>query len=482
MKFNLIIPSVGLGTRFLNSGYKSYKAFIDIFGSPMISYVSRSMGIEINTIIIAAKSKKDVFENYRFADNVKLVFIEDHKNGPSFSIQQISHLLNSNEAYFVAYNDIFWEWDISLLFEFISREDPDGIVFTHCGFHPHLYRNNFSAFCRTHGDNILEIREKASFTDDWMSELLSIGVFYYKTGVLLKESINFQIQNDLKSAAEYYPSLTFNYLIKNNFKIRSFPVSKFVHWGVPEQLDDAIHWFKVFKNSNHNCTFDVLMMMCGTGERMKTVSQTNKAGIEVAEKKMYKYVLEILNCRSYSLLVNDNTIALTENHERKINVEKQTLSQTHSLQLAKKDITKFENTIFASNDCFGFIDYQDLACKIDSDIVLFGFKPSLLQQKLDSAHSYFEIDGEFVSDILIKEITKNGLGLAGLFFVSNGKIFEYIQELDESQNPSFDHFVKFLLSIGKKIKFTIIDDYVHLGSPLELKEFLFWRKFYENFI
>ena len=40
---------------------------------------------------------------------------------------------------------------------------------------------------------------------------------------------------------------------------------------------------------------------------------------------------------------------------------------------------------------------------------------------------------------------------------------------------SFDHFAGYLLSIGKRIKFTIIEDYVHLGTPEEFKEFVYWQ-------
>ncbi|MDD2385284.1 MAG: hypothetical protein PHP52_00715 [Bacteroidales bacterium] len=480
MKYNLIIPSVGTGKRYENAGYLIFKPLIEIFGKKMIEYVTDSFPIEINVIIIAADSKKKLLSNITFPKNYYLLYIEDHKNGPAYSIQKALPILNSDEAFFVAYNDIVWDWDFELLMDYITVNNPDGLVFTHQGFHPHLYNNNFSAFCKTEGNEIIEIREKSSFTNDWMNENLSVGVFYFKNKKILKDSINSVINNKQRVASEYYPSLAFNYLISSGLRVIKYDVSNFVHWGVPEQLEDVLHWERVFNNENLKHEIKICMMMCGTGERMKVVSEVNKAGITIQGDKMCNYVFKKFNSKNNCLIVNDDTLSLAEGEAEIINIHVHTKSQTETLLQAFSFVLNTKNIIFTSNDCFGFIDSHKLLELLDSDLVLFGFKASLLQQKQDSSHTYFETDGDLVSEILIKTKSKTGFGLAGLFYVPDGKIFQYLSDLDLQINHSFDHFAKYLLSIGKRIKFIIIEDYVHLGTPEEYKEFLFWEKKHEK--
>jgi len=223
--------------------------------------------------------------------------------------------------------------------------------------------------------------------------------------------------------------------------------------------------------------------MCGTGERMKTISTINKAGIVVSDKmKMYQYVISRFGSKNVSLIVNDFVKGIANAGETKININKQTISQTDSLCNAIPYIRDMQRVIFTSNDCFGQIDYEELDRLNEADIVLFGFKPSLMQQKQDSAHTYFEFDGNNVTEIRIKEKSISGYGLAGMFYVPDGNIFNHLIGFDIASNPSLDHFVKYLLSIGKIIKFTLIQDYVHLGTPEEFNEFFFWQKYYETFV
>jgi hypothetical protein len=296
---------------------------------------------------------------------------------------------------------------------------------------------------------------------------------------LLKTSIADTITTNNRAANEFYPSVAFNYLIDKGLQIDLYNVSNFIHLGLPEHLDDVLHWKRVFTLQNEPNENLVCMMMCGTGERMKVVSKINKAGLNLDGRKMFEYVLKQFNSTNNLLIVNDAVAEVAGGDYQTVNIHKQTPTQTASLKAAISELRDLKSVLFTSNDCFGTIDYEDLKSKNDADVVIFGFTPSLLQQKQDSAHTYFETNGEFVAKILIKEKSDIGFGLAGMFYIPDCKIFDYLQDFDVLQNSSFDHFVKFLLDSEKIIKFTQIHDYVHLGTPEEFKEFVFWQEFYE---
>lgn len=484
MQFNLIIPSVGSGNRFFKAGYKTYKPFIQILEKRMIDYVMSAFDAQTHIIIIASQSQRKLFKQQIDNNNTDIYYIDEHNNGPAYSIFKILPFLKSQEHYFIAYNDIIWQWNINELKQFISAENPDGIVFTHKGFHPHLYKNNYSAFCKVIDNKIIEIREKQSFTSNWMDEYLSVGLFYYKNKTYLEQSITQLIYNDTISIeGEFYPSVSFNWLINQSLNIMFYNVTNFVHVGIPEQLLDLERWRSIFKSRNQNTNINFCMMLCGKGERMQEISKTNKAGILInSQINMYQYVLQQLNASNYTLLVNHITNKLILSNEAVININDITNTQTESLQLAVNNIVKMNNTLFISNDCFAFIDYEKLSNISDADLVVLGFRPSLLQQKQNNSHSYIEYDKfGFVINIKIKEVSNTGLGLAGMFYVINADIFKYLLEIDAVVYSNFDSFVNYLIGKKIKVKFVEINNYVHLGTPEEFKEFLFWQKYYKTY-
>lgn len=482
MRLNLIIPCAGSGKRFVNAGYNVYKPFIEINAKAMIDHVIGLFNRNVNVIIVASESHKEDFQVYAESDRINVLYIKDHKNGPAYSICKVRELLKPNEAYFVSYNDIFWAWNFSNFLAFTEQKCPDVAVLTHIGFHPHLFKNNFSAFCRLNGNIISAIKEKDSFTSDWMNEHLSVGGFYFRKGEDLARVVKKLVDDNKRTASEFYPSQSINYLIDEGKQVLPYNVTKFIHWGIPEHIEDFYRWKRVMSDSaSQKIDINVCMMLCGTGERMRSISEVNKAGLIVGEDiKMYEYVLSKLGAKNISLIVNDKVNEIVGEKNRKINVKYSTVSQTDSLLHAQEEIKHMKNTLFTSNDCFGKFDIERLKDFNNCDVVLFGFKPSLLQQKQENAHTYFNFDGESVTEILIKTKSDDAYALAGMFYVPDGSIFEYIKDIDVTVDTSFDHFVKYLIEIGKHIKFVKMEDYVHLGTVEEFNEFKYWQKFYNE--
>ena len=77
-----------------------------------------------------------------------------------------------------------------------------------------------------------------------MDEHLSIGIFYIKKGYTMMSGIDELIEKKNKVSNEYFPSLIFNYLVKQNLNIFIYRLNYFIHWGVPCQLKDYISWKK----------------------------------------------------------------------------------------------------------------------------------------------------------------------------------------------------------------------------------------------
>lgn len=480
-EFNIIIPCCGKGQRFLDAGYNEYKPGLLFLDKPMLFHIIDSFPENYIKWIITDNEHfgflNKLLEKY---NNISFVIIESHKNGPAWTILQAKNKIPANQRCFVVYNDVYWKWDFVDVLNFIQAENPDGIVFTHTGFHPHLYKNNFSAFCKADHLKLIEIKEKGCFTDNWMNEPLSTGVYYFSDTSKMLENVNVLIRDKNKIAGEYYPSVIYNYMIKEGLKVTIYETKSFVHLGTPEQYEDAQEWNQIMNSENNANNIPILEMMCGTGSRMKEISEINKSGILIQNIPMFRFVVDKYKSDQVTFLVNKNTLSFLNNEDKFINIEIQTLTQSESLFKAIPDLVQFKKVLVTSNDCFGVFDLNLLNEFQGYDMVLFGFRLRLTHNKQHNAHSGLSFIGNNVTEVSIKSVDDNQLGLAGLYYFPDINILKKIHAFDYKENNSVDHIAYYLLKHNANIGVIELKHYVHLGTPEEYFEFEFWKNFYNE--
>ena len=113
------------------------------------------------------------------------------------------------------------------------------------GFHPHLLIDkNVYASCLTDDeDNLSEIREKYSFESDKTKAKHSPGVYYFKTGAIMKKYCQRLMDAKDMLNGEYYASLPFNHMVKDGCKVWvPTNVDQFCQWGTPEDMKDYLFW------------------------------------------------------------------------------------------------------------------------------------------------------------------------------------------------------------------------------------------------
>ena len=80
-------------------------------------------------------------------EKFEFVSIKPHNRGPLFSIYLGIKKINLNRLKtFIVYSDIIWKWKFEKVKKAINKNKI--IVFTHKGFHPHLFNNYNSDFCK----------------------------------------------------------------------------------------------------------------------------------------------------------------------------------------------------------------------------------------------------------------------------------------------------------------------------------------------
>lgn len=163
----LIIPSGGLGKRFVENGYKTYKPFLKVSKRKrVIDNIIENFPKKNTHIIIIGNEKRfdSIILNLKIK-NVTFIKIKDHKYGPIYSLylarESIKKIVK-NQNFFISYSDVNWKWDFKIVKKFIRNKDI--VIFSHKGFHPHLETDSKSDFfLNNKKDIVTRVSEKKKY-------------------------------------------------------------------------------------------------------------------------------------------------------------------------------------------------------------------------------------------------------------------------------------------------------------------------------
>lgn len=250
----IIIPMAGHSRRFKEVGYNVPKPFIMIDGKPMIKRVCEMFKPNDEFIFVC---KKDDLHNKNCLDVLntivpiyRIVEIEAHEYGPIYSVLQAENYIdNQDEPLIISYCDFYQVWNYN---QFLAKAAMyDGAISVFKGFHPASLGDTYYAYVRASGNmEMIELREKRSFTNDRMNEYASTGVYYIDSWKIFKKYSKEILKNKPLGLNEYYCSLIFNPMVRDNLWVCLFEVEKFICWGTPRDLEEYVFWSDYFSKIN----------------------------------------------------------------------------------------------------------------------------------------------------------------------------------------------------------------------------------------
>ena len=259
-KMQIIIPMTGSGTRFREAGYSRLKPFIEIHNKPIIEWVVEMFkGDDKENIVFICRREHLQTLDYvkkellRIAPESTIFCIEEWENkGPAFDILKAAEVIKDNLPIIVSYCDYYMHWDYADFKKNIAIRKCDGSIPCYTGFHPNLIpEKNLYGTCKVDKkNNLIEIREKFSWHEDKTKDLHSPGVFYFKSGEILKKYCHEMIHAKEEINGEFYMSLPFNYLVKDGLEVWCpSNVVQFCQWGYPEDLEDYLLWINSIRKN-----------------------------------------------------------------------------------------------------------------------------------------------------------------------------------------------------------------------------------------
>lgn len=256
-----IITFSGHSQRFLDAGFtikpliKIGEQYVyDLAIKNLSEFDSDNSGEDF--IFILKKSDCDNYEFNTILSNKypksKIMIIDDHRKGPVFSILEISNVIPDDEDIIIGYCDLFINWNFRNFYDFCTRNNYDGVVATHGDWHPHREYNNYFCYLRVSNNDVLELQEKKAFTDNPINELASSGVYFFKSGKLMKKYFNELIDKNIRVNNEFYVTMPYNLMIKDNLKVGHYLHDNYLCLGTPKDVTLINHYIslvRIFDNS-----------------------------------------------------------------------------------------------------------------------------------------------------------------------------------------------------------------------------------------
>lgn len=164
-----------------------------------------------------------------------------------YAVLQSKDHIKDDEPSIVNYSDFSMNWNYPDFKQKAEVLNFEGAVPSYSGFHPHLLHGNLYAGVKIDKDNnVLDIQEKHRYTDDPMDTWHSGGTYYFRKGSFIKKYFQELMDRKLDINGEYYVSMVYQLMLRDNLPIYMYPITHFCQWGTPQDLEEYKSWSKAF--------------------------------------------------------------------------------------------------------------------------------------------------------------------------------------------------------------------------------------------
>lgn len=229
---NIVIPMAGRGSRFAQAGYKMPKPLIDIYGHPMIEYVTKNITPKCDHrfIYICQEEHLEKFglreELERMAPGCEIITIDHITEGAACTVLLAEKYINNDEPMMIANSDQFVDTDINDYLAAIG--DADGLIMTMPETDP-----KWSYIKYDKNKNVTLVREKEVISDE-----ATVGIYNYAHGSDYVKYAHQMIEKNIRVNNEFYVAPVYNEAIEDGKRIVFCDVGAKMHGlGIPEDLN-----------------------------------------------------------------------------------------------------------------------------------------------------------------------------------------------------------------------------------------------------
>ena len=518
-KVQLVVPMSGVGKRFVDAGYIDTKSLIVVDGKPIIQHVVEMFGSPDDVIFICNEihlretNMESILQT--LSPNCKILSVpNENRKGPVDAVNQVAQYIDDDREVIVSYCDYGTSWDYNKFLKQTREANSDGAIACYTGFHPHMLGSDNYAFVKLEGSRAVAVQEKKPFTNNKMSELASNGTYYFKNGSMLKKYFKELVESEDSINGEYYVSIVYNLLIKDNLLVTTFLIDKMLQWGTPYDLENYRSWSNYFTNIKNrqpkvtnpkNTT--LLLPMAGRGSRFEQEGYSlPKPLLEVNNLPM---IIQAVNCLPQS---DNNVFMCLEDHiqdfdidtklskyypnTRVVAINETTQGQASTCQIGIDEVGIDLQSPILISACDNGVYYDsqkylDMVNDTSIDIIVWTFRNNQASKTNPNAYAWLDVDENgFVKHVSCKNfIYEDPLtthAIVGTMFFRKCEYFTkgYGSNVNEDIRTNGEFYVDDVLNQniknGLKVKVFEVEHYICWGTPNDFRTYNYWEDYFNK--
>ena len=230
---NILIPMAGLAKRFMDAGYIEPKPLIKINNMTLIEHTLSSLNIEGNYYFVTRdfgdKFNKELDNHLnKLCPNCKIIRLTGSTKGSVETCLKALDYIDNDDELIITNCDQRTDWNSDKFLKYVKNEDLDGCIVTYTSTDP---KNSFAVI--NSDKYVSKIVEKNP-----ISNIALIGLHYWKKGSDFVKSAKYLMTQLTLDSKEPYISETYNYLINEGKKIKTyhFHNNEYISLGTPNDL------------------------------------------------------------------------------------------------------------------------------------------------------------------------------------------------------------------------------------------------------
>ena len=248
----LILPMVGLGSRFKEEGYMLSKPLIKVSGKPMAIQALMDLPQTNTQRFVLRKDMQGINQLQEIIQkkvNTAEFNILDHlTDGQASSCIEGANGLKIKEPVTIGACDNGMTYDPDLFNSLMNSDNVDIIVWAVRGY-PGAIRNPqmYGWIDADESGTISQISVKTSLSNP-LSDPIVVGAFTFKKLEYFLQSVEHMKDRDAKVNGEYYVDTAINDAISLGLRCVLFEIESYICWGTPNDLKTFEYWQSCFNH------------------------------------------------------------------------------------------------------------------------------------------------------------------------------------------------------------------------------------------
>ena len=273
----IVLPVAGNGLRLRPYTENVPKCLLPVAGKTILDWiVEDSLGLKPSETIFITGYKADVVDQFltkRTAWGKTRTVIQSNPQGLGEAVSLALPYVDDDEPVLIILGDTLFEADLSIL-----NGMDQNVLYTYKVEDP----RRFGVAVTDSTGRIEHLVEKPQ---EFVSDEAIVGIYYIKDTKVLKESLKYLMDNNIRTKNEFQLTDALEMMIEKGCRFRTAPVSKWLDCGLAETLlETNAHVLNRYDNSaSVNLPGVKVIAPCHIGKDVKIVNSTIGPNVSVGD-------------------------------------------------------------------------------------------------------------------------------------------------------------------------------------------------------